>query len=673
MPTLRERIFGRPRDVRDPHVFHTVSLIAFFAWVGLGADGLSSSAYGPEEAFKHLVDDKGIPHYYLSVFLAIATALTVFIISYAYSRIIEHFPHGGGGYLVATKLLGQHAGVISGSALLVDYVLTISISTASGANAIFALLPAKLLPFKFVVEIALILVLVIMNLRGVKESVVILTPIFLCFVLTHVIVIVGVIVQHAGALGGVTHEVREGLRNDVHSMGKWALLLLFVRAYSLGGGTYTGIEAVSNGLQILREPRVQTGKRTMRLMAFSLALTAGGIILGYLLLNTRPSPYDGADPRYIPMNAFWARAFAGEWHLGGFAIGKAFVILTLLSEGALLFVAAQTGFIDGPRVMANMALDSWVPHKFAALSERLTMRNGVYLMGGAAMATLLYTHGSVDTLAVMYSINVFLTFSLSNLGMSKFWWTQRGKDPSWKHHIWVHLLGLGLCSIILVITVLEKFTEGGWITLLATSAAIATCYGVRAHYRMVGRKVQELNKELEPLVANPEQPAAGITPGATELDPEKPTAVLLAGGYGGLGAHTLLQITKLFPDQFKQVIFISVGVVDSGTFKGKDEIEALEANIRKQLDQYVKFARNKLGWAADSDMVVGAEAVAEIERLCREVHLRFPRSMFFAGKLVFREPSWWHRLLHNETAHSVQRRLEFDGLPMVILPVRMLH
>ena len=169
---------------------------------------------------------------------------------------------------------------------------------------------------------------------------------------------------------------------------------------------------------------------------------------------------------------------------------------------------------------------------------------------------------------------------------------------------------------------------------------------------------------------------AGLTylvPGATELDPEKPTAVLLAGGYGGLGVHTLLQIERLFPEQFNQVIFISVGVVDSGTFKGKDEIEALEASIGRQLEQYVKFARNKLGWAADADCTVGAETVAEIERLCREVHLRFPRSMFFAGKLVFREPTWWHCWLHNETAHSVQRRLEFDGLPMVILPVRMLR
>jgi hypothetical protein len=294
-------------------------------------------------------------------------------------------------------------------------------------------------------------------------------------------------------------------------------------------------------------------------------------------------------------------------------------------------------------------------------------------MGGAALATLVYTRGSVDTLVVMYSINVFLTFSLSNLGMSKFWIQNRHKDPSWKRHVWVHGVGLALCSTILVITVLEKFKEGGWITLVATSFAIGLCYAVRRHYRMVGRKVEELNRELSPLYQDCGNASPSVEPGSTELDPDKPTAVLLAGGYGGLGIHTLLQIERLFPGQFRQVIFISVGVVDSGTFKGKDEIERLEGSIRAQLEQYVDFARKKLGWNADYDMVVGAEAVAEIERLCREVHLRFPRTMFFGGKLVFREPTWWHRFLHNETAHAVQRRLEFDGLPMVILPVRMLH
>src|SRR5262249_41611154 len=248
--------------------------------------------------------------------------------------------HGGGGYLVATKLLGQHAGVVSGCALLVDYVLTISISIASSANAIFALPGLRDTAFqnwKFTVEILLIVLLLLMNLRGVKESVVILTPIFLVFVVTHALLIFGVIGRHAGTVGTVVEDVRTGLSSDLSTMSKWALLLLFARAYSLGGGTYTGIEAVSNGIQIMREPRVQTGKRTMRMMALSLALTAGGIILCYLLLGIRPSPYNPADPKYEPMNAFLARAFAGEWHIGPLAIGKSFVFLTLLSEGALLF------------------------------------------------------------------------------------------------------------------------------------------------------------------------------------------------------------------------------------------------------------------------------------------------------------------------------------------------
>src|SRR5580698_37547 len=176
---LRRAIFGAPKDVKDPHAFHQLSLIALLAWVGLGADGLSSSAYGPEEAFKALEVHTG-----LAVLLAAATALTVFIISYAYSRVIEHFPSGGGGYVVATKLLGKNWGVLSGCALLVDYVLTITVSIASGADAIFSLFPEPWAHYKIEVEIAGLVVLTIMNIRGVKESVTSLLPIFMVFVVT---------------------------------------------------------------------------------------------------------------------------------------------------------------------------------------------------------------------------------------------------------------------------------------------------------------------------------------------------------------------------------------------------------------------------------------------------------------------------------------------------------
>src|SRR5256885_977972 len=145
---LTDLILGRRKDLREPGIFHRMALIPFLAWVGLGADGLSSSAYGPEEAFKALIDKDGNPHYYLAVGLAVATALTVFIISASYSQIIRHFPYGGGGYVVATKLLSSKTGVVSGSALLVDYVLTITISVASGADAVFSFLPEKWLVHK---------------------------------------------------------------------------------------------------------------------------------------------------------------------------------------------------------------------------------------------------------------------------------------------------------------------------------------------------------------------------------------------------------------------------------------------------------------------------------------------------------------------------------------------
>jgi hypothetical protein len=432
------------------------------------------------------------------------------------------------------------------------------------------------------------------------------------------------------------------------------VLLVFMRAFSLGGGTFTGIEAVSNGLAIMREPRVRTAKRTMLLMAVSLAITASGILLAYLLLHIVPE-------KGKTMNGLLAAKFVGD---GGLA--TVFVILTMISEGALLFVAAQAGFVDGPRVMANMALDQWMPHRFAALSEQLTMRNGVYLMAAAAALLLVYTNGSVDALVVMYSINVFITFTLSNVAMIRH--AAHAKEGNWQRAVLVHLLAATVCGMILVVTLVEKFTEGGWVTSVITATLVAVCFLIRTHYRTVGVKVAELSRELS-LETIP--PAEIVAP--AELDPSKPTAVVLAGGYGGLGLHTLMQIPRTFAGQFEQVVFVATGVIDAGVFKGADEVERLREKIDGDLAKYVAFARTHMGWAADSDSSIGTEAVSELDRLCREVALRFPRSVFFAGKLIFQEESWYQRILHNETAAAVERRLQFAGLPMIVMPIRMFH
>jgi amino acid transporter len=643
---ILRKVFGAPKHLKDPHLFHKMSLIPLLAWVGLGADGLSSSAYGPEEAFRALGQ-----HTYLALLLAVATTLTVLIISYAYSRIIEHFPHGGGGYIVATHILGEKAGVVSGSALLVDYVMTITISIASCVDALFSYVPQGYHLYKVPVACVLTVLLIILNVRGVKESITILAPIFMIFVITHIVMLCYGIGTHTAQCVPMVCNVGDSIRHDLSSIGLFGMLMLFLRAYSLGGGTYTGIEAVSNGLQIMREPRVQTGKRTMLYMATSLAFTAGALLVCYLLVGV--APVEGKTLNSVLADTLFA----------GWPMGKAIAVVTIVSEGALLLVAAQAGFVDGPRVMSNMAIDSWFPHRFAALSVRLTMRNGILLMGIAAIALLFYTGGSVSALVVMYSINVFVTFSLSQLGMSKFFIRRRREDPQWLRHLSIHLVGLVLCVTILVITTFEKFTEGGWMTLLITSVVIGLCYLIKGHYARVRQGMKDLDETLldVPVSTHGEPPA---------IDKGAPTAIQLVSGYSGFGVHTLFSILSTFPKTYRNVIFVSVAMIDSGSFKGAEEIEALETSAKAGLEKYVTLAR-KLGLAADYRTALATDVVESAVELCKEVAGEFPRSTVFTGQLTFRLEKFYHRLLHNETAFAIQRRLQWDGLTTVIMPIRV--
>jgi len=613
---LRRTLLGAPRNIADPKTYHHISLVAFLAWVGLGADGLSSSAYGPDEAFRAVGE-----HHFLAVGLALATTFTVFIISYAYSRIIEHFPFGGGGYVVATRLLGPRFGVVSGSALLVDYVLTISVSIAAAADAAFSFLPPHWAGVKLGVEVGAILLLTVLNLRGVKESVTILAPIFVLFLVTHAVVLLGIMGGHVNEVPAVAREVHAGWQHGVAQLGLAGVAMLFLRAYSMGAGTYTGIEAVSNGLQIMREPKVETGKRTMIYMAVSLALTAGGITLAYLLVHA--APQEGKT-----MNAVLVESFTSGWGKSG----PVFTFLFLAAETALLFVAAQAGFIDGPRVMSNMAVDRWLPARFASLSDRLSMHQGILLIAAASGATLLYTRGDTSTLVLMYSINVFLTFSLSEMGMVRYWYRERRKYPDWKKHISVHLTGLTLCLSILVVSVAEKFTQGGWITLAVTASLVGLCFAIRRHY----------------------------------------LTVLLVGGYGGLGIHQLLTVQRIFRGHYKNFLFISVGVIDAVHMKGVEAVQELRERTEADLRKYVALA-HRLHLYADFRVAVGTEAVSEAERLCREIAQEYPNAIFFAGKLVFEREAWFQRLLHNETAYQLQRRLQFAGLNAMVLPVRVLE
>jgi hypothetical protein len=645
---VTEMIFGAPLDPFSKETRRHVVLVAFLAWIGLGADGLSSSCYGPEEAFLALGENR-----HLGLYLAAATAATVFIIAVAYNQVIELFPSGGGGYKVATSLIGPYAGLVSGAALIVDYMLTISISIASGVDAVFSFLPRSIQFIKLEAEIALVLLLLVLNLRGMRESIKVLLPIFLGFFITHAIIIFLGIEMHADRIPDLIPNTLNQTNQLTQQMGWIFVASLFLRAYSLGGGTYTGIEAVSNNVQSLAEPRVLTGKWTMFYMAVSLSFIAGGIILLYLLWNVQP--VDGET-----LNAVTFRAILQD-AIGSSVIESPILWLLLALEGGLLFVAANTGYLGGPAVLANMATDSWVPHQYRYLSSRLVTQRGIVLMGMAAVGILIATGGSVSLLVVLYSINVFLTFSLSLLGLCIYWWGVRGIDRRWILRIALSILGLAVTSGILVVTTVEKFTEGGFMTVLITGVVIGFCILNRSHYEKIRRKLRKADEAL-PM----EFPGRTAPP----VNPKEPTAVFVVGSNRWGGVYALDWVRREFPGHFHNFVFMSARTVDAKCYSGSDELEHERRKSEETLNYFVTYCNNR-DLPAKSYVGFGIDPIEELTNLAEKIRRDFPHSMFFTSKLIFEHDNWYIRQLHSEAALTMLRRLHLRDMPMVVLPMRL--
>ena len=651
---LKTFFIGGARDFTDHKIFHQLALSAFLAWVGLGSDGLSSSCYGPAEAFKAL---QGHPT--LGIFVAIGTGITILIIASSYSHIIELFPHGGGGYLVASKLLSPEMGVISGSALLIDYILTITISIASGADAIFSFLPIGYIGYKLWFAVFGVLVLLLLNLRGIKEAVMPLVPVFLLFVVTHAVVIVYAVISHMSNFGVVYHETGRELTNSFHTLGLFGVIFLVLKAYSLGAGTFTGIEAVSNGLPVLRDPKVATAKKTMKYMAISLSVTVMGLMLAYILFDVRDTPGK-------TMNAILFESLTASW--GGF-YGVGFVWITLFSEAVLLFIAAQTGFLDGPRVLANMALDKWLPTRFAMLSDRLVTEKGILVMGIASLVMMLASNGSVDFLIVLYSINVFITFTLSQLGMVKHWWEQRGTEKQCFKKLMINGIGLTLTTFILISVLILKFNEGGWVTMVITGVLVLGAFFIKNHYNKTYATLKRLDVIVEAAVLSGQDVHDSTAP-APLYDPKAKTAAILVNGFNGLGLHTLFSVFRLFGTTYKNYVFVEIGSIDAGNFKGADEIENLGSFVRNETSKYVDYMQDH-GHYAEAYFSIGTDVVEEVNKLVPSIREKFPDIVFFGGQLVFTNESMMDRWLHNYTVFAIQRNLYVHGIPFVILPVKV--
>lgn len=655
---LKTLVRGKSHNLQDPLLFHRLSLIAIFAWVGLGSDALSSSAYGPQEAFLALGQ-----HHYLAIFVALFIAFTIFVITMSYSQIVELFPHGGGGYLVASKLLSPTCGMISGCALLVDYVLTITVSIASGADAVFSFLPIEWQGFRLWFAVLCIFILILLNLRGVKESVLPLVPIFLLFIVTHIFAILYAIFTHVNSFPTIAQSSVVDFKGAAANVGFIGVMFIILHAYSMGAGTYTGIEAVSNGMPILREPKVKTAKKTMRYMAISLIFMVVGLMAAYLLYGIQPQ--NGKT-----MNAVFFETMTQNW---GIHSSYIFVLLSLVADAALLLVAAQTGFLDGPRVLSNMAIDKWVPTSFASLSDRLVTQKGVFLMGGSALILMLLTHGSLTFLVVLYSIAVFITFLLSQAGMVRHWWISRSQVDGWQKKLFVNGIGLILTTFILISVVTLKFYEGGWITLLILILVILVVLAIKRHYNYA----KTLSQELDYLVTTATLPNSKCfleicdnKDKGRKFDPNDRTALVFVKEYNGLGLKTLSDIFYLFGDSFKNFIFIEIGIIEADIFKGTEGIKLLDTKVKEDVKRYVQLVE-KYGYHGEGITRLGTDVVDEVIKIAPKIIAHHPNSIFFGGQIVFPNENLSTKVLHNYTVFALQEKLYKKGIPFIILPVNL--
>ncbi len=643
---------------RDPMRWETwrhAALVAVLAWAGVGADSLSSANYGPEEAYKSLHLSGHEP---LVLWLALITALTVVVISLAYVQIIALFPNGGGGYKAATRLVHPYAGLLSGSALIVDYSLTIAISVAAATDALFNLAPLSWLAYKPIALIAGLGFLLFINLRGIRESVTVLAPVFFGFLLTHVVLISFGLFAKGDELVGAVLNAEHHINAVTSDGGTWALVAIIATAYAAGAGTYTGIEALSENAHTLKPPRAETGARAMALIAVSLAVIAGGIMLLYTVWL--PDPETGKTLNAVVFEQTLAQLFPNQELARHVVLGVAMVF-----AAALLLVAASSGFLGGPAVLAWMALDKWAPHSFAHLSSRLVAQNGVLTMGTAAGVLLLFTGGQVHALVVLYSINVFLTFSLSLTGLLRYNLTHRSgfKFSQWLVRTGIAVIALTVAVSILVTLFLAKFSQGAWVAVLVALLLAACGWWVRDHYLRFDKSMEQTFDEL--LMRDPS--AALEVPKNPRI--KRPVAIV-TGPHGGAGLHALMHAQRLFRGQFDAVLIISAGEVDAEAYGGHEALERLKQQVGERCGKIAAWARDH-GLPAKVYTGFSTDAVETLEELCLRARADYPNVVFVATRAITRPHGWASTLLHGGTALSLQRRLHAHDAPLIVLPMRV--
>lgn len=462
--SLADVLFGRPLatfEERAEKVGWSAGIPIF------GLDALSSAAYGPEAALTLLIPLAAAGTFYILP-ISFSIVVLLFIVYFSYRQTIAAYPTGGGSYTVASQNLGPHAGLLAGTALMVDYVLTAAVGISAGVGALVSAVP-RLQPHTLGLCLAILAALIVINLRGVREvGAVFMIPTYLFIACLLGAIALGVF----KTLLGAGHPKPVVSPPSLHPATAQISLWLILQAFSSGCTAMTGVEAVSNGVRAFREPVVKSAQRTLTVIIGILALMLAGI--AYLVRTYSIGATPPGQSGYESVLSQLLAAVAGKNVFYYVAIGSILIVLAL---------SANTAFADFPRLCRAMAEDSYLPSSFANRGRRLVYSQGIVVLGILCGVLLIVFGGVTDRLIPLFAVGAFMAFTLSQAGMVVHW--KRTRGPGWRHSMFVNGLGAVATGITVLVVAVAKFAEGAWITVLLIPALILLMLAIRRHYNQV--------------------------------------------------------------------------------------------------------------------------------------------------------------------------------------------
>ncbi len=483
---LKAIFIGRPLFSRE-EIHERLSKVKALAV--FGSDAISSSAYASEAALVVLVV-AGSGALHVSFYLAIGIAVLLSIVAFSYRQIVHAYPHGGGAYNVSRQNLGQFAGLVAAAALLIDYVMTVAVSIAAGSLAVTSALIAAghssqiaaingSLPVFFnlnvILSIFFIGLIVLGNLRGIRESGSIFSIPTYLFIISLSVLLVG------GLVKVFTRTLEPATPPPVLPMVQPLSLWLVLRAFSAGAVAMSGTEAISNGVPAFKPPESRNAATTISIMATLLGLFFVGV------------SYFATHMHLVPGN----ESIISQVALAVFGQNAAYYVFQIATMG-ILVVAANTAFADFPRLSSILARDSFMPHAFAHRGDRLAFSSGIVFLGGLSAFLLIVFRGNVDSLIHLYAVGVFLAFSMSNSGMVVHWWKTRGEG--WKRSLVINAVGAVLTGAVLIIVAVTKFAFGAWIVIVLIPAIVPVFLFIRGHYDRVAAQLRVVPERTPPSV-----------------------------------------------------------------------------------------------------------------------------------------------------------------------------